>query len=130
MLAALIRDAPKTICLSSMLFTPETLRRSATNGKADRHPITLMIFRFGAPAPRSGLDRSTRRAYKGNRPARRDRVGLRTGNNLGLAWSLGSPSTPGHRNTWAITTVAGDPAGTCRSRYPWQGIRPFPVCRR
>ena len=54
MLTAMIRDTPETSCASSYY---SRVRRPAASGKRERQQSPINS-RFGAPAPRSGLDRS------------------------------------------------------------------------
>jgi hypothetical protein len=61
MLIAMIRDASERSCASSYC---SRVRRPAASGKRECQQ-SLINFRFGAPAPRSGLDQLSARAYKG-----------------------------------------------------------------
>src|SRR6185312_7680141 len=58
---SVICDAPETSCANSYCLR---VIRSAASGKRERQQ-SLVNFRIGAPAPRSGLDQLSARAYKG-----------------------------------------------------------------
>jgi hypothetical protein len=117
MLTAMIRDASETSCASSYY---SRVRRPAASGKRERQQ-SLINFRFGAPAPRSGLDRSSAGAYKGVVPPG------------GAGWICGPVTTWG----WPGASVRpvyppleylgdhdcgqADPAGTCQGQAPVAG---------
>ena len=126
MLTAMIRDAPETSCASSCC---SRVRRPAASGKRERRPITD-YFRFGAAASRSGLDRSSARAYKGVvRPGGAGRI-------CGPVTTWGWPGALAHSVCPPLEHLDGhdcgqaDPVRTCQCRHRWQGTSPFPVCRR
>ena len=126
MLTAMIRDASETSCASSYY---SRVRRPAASGKRERQQ-SLINFRFGAPAPRLVLTGRPPGAYKGVVPPGG------AGRVCGPATTWGWPGASvrpvcRHWNTWVITTVARRiPLGSAVGRHPWQGTRPFPVCRR
>ena len=117
MLTAMIRDASERSCASSYY---SRVRRPAASGNRERQQ-SLINFRFGAPAPRSGLDRSSAGAYKGVVPPG------------GAGWICGPVTTWG----WPGASVRpvyppleylgdhdcgqADPAGTCQRQAPVAG---------